>query len=480
MVVLAFALAGSSCSGDGGGGASSGGGAPPSYAFSSKPEGCGYTVNIDASRGSDFRADEPTLGADAKPKRVRLGLGGNTEVGASDYADPAKTVAIVWDSDVGSFASKVKIGKAPAALTDVHAGFSYLLPGDVPTRIHRADVCGLAPKTTYYYQVGGGPDGAEVWSEVLSFTTLASPAADAEVTIGVSGDSRDSVDVIWPLLQGRMAQMAPDFQLFTGDSILAALPTSENEYVLWFDGAASAKSLGAMPIFAIGGNHENVQAQWLANQALPGQGVTESLYASFDAGPVHVVVFDDQLVAEAAAVPDLTAAVGKTIADWVDADLAAADDRRDQVPWIVVANHRGILSTSHHADDADVLDLRKQMMPIYDAHHVDLVLNGHDHNYERSTPATGPADSPSAKTDPKDGTVYIVCAGAGADRYAKGTTSAPYRATNAEFGEGTEYVGLYGTLQITGKTLSWKAYGLKASGMTTADDGVVDEVSWSK
>jgi hypothetical protein len=41
-------------------------------------------------------------------------------------------------------------------------------------------------------------------------------------------------------------------------------------------------------------------------------------------------------------------------------------------------------------------------------------------------------------------------------------------------------VGVYGLLEISGKTLSWKAYGLRAAGMAVADDGVIDEVSWSK
>ena len=55
--------------------------------------------------------------------------------------------------------------------------------------MHEAYVCGLAPATTYYYRVGGGPAGDEVWSDVYCFTTTPSDPA-APVTIGVTGDSR--------------------------------------------------------------------------------------------------------------------------------------------------------------------------------------------------------------------------------------------------------------------------------------------------
>jgi predicted phosphodiesterase len=353
------------------------------------------------------------------------------------------------------------------------------LPGAVPTRIHRADLCGLAPKTTYYYQVGGGPAGKEVWSEVRAFTTAAAPDAAASVTIGVSGDSRDSLDVVWPLLQTRLAKAGVDLQLFSGDSIKGySLDYAENDYAKWFDGAAQAGSLGATWIAAVGGNHENLNVQWLGNHALPGSGPDEALYSSFDVGPAHVVLLDDQIVAtqeHLGFAPDTR----KRVLDWLKADLAAADARRSSVPWIVVAHHRGPLSTSSHSDDADMKTARELLLPLFDAHHVDLVLNGHDHNYERSKPSKLGKDGPQPVASEAEGTVYVVCAGAGAEGYGKGGDPAPFRAMNWEY-TGTSFVGVYGLLSIDGKTLSWKAMGLKATAGGPEVDEVVDEVSWSK
>ena len=462
--------------GSGGSGGAGGGG----IAFTYAPEGCGYSVGMDSARGSDFADTTDTLGSAPAPAHVRLGLGGTTKPGDAAHADPARTAALVWDTDPGTTASKVRVGASKDVLDRTVAGFSYVLPGTVPVRIHRADLCGLQPKTTYYYQVGGGPTGKEVWSEVRSFATAAAPDAAAEVVIGVSGDSRDSVDVVWPLVQTRMAKAGVDLQLFSGDSIVDLFPDgSEEDYAKWFAGAATAGTLGSTWIAAVGGNHENLHSEWLANHALPGDGASQGLYASFDVGPAHVVMLDDEIIAADSHL-GFVPTMKQEVLDWLEADLAAADARRATVPWIVVTHHRGPLSTAKHSTDSDVKHVRDEVMPIFAKHHVDLVLNGHDHNYERSKPVKpGPDLVPVPVATEADGTVYVVCAGAGAGSYAKGGDPAPYRAMNWQFDD-KAFVGVYGLLTLSGKKLSWKAMGLKPGAGGPEVDEVVDEVSWSK
>ncbi len=464
----------------GAGGAGTGGAGGALAGFTYEPKGCGYTATLDGTRGAEFAPGDDKLGAAPAPLRVRLGLGGGTKLGAPGYADPARSAALVWDTDPGTTASAVRLGASADALDLAIAGFSYALPGTVPVRIHRADACGLTPKTTYYYQVGGGPAGKEVWSDVRSFTTAAAADPGADLVIGVSGDSRDSIDVVWPLVQTRMAKAGVDLQLFSGDSIKGLLPDgSEADYATWLDGAGKAGTLGTSWIAAVGGNHENLHAQWLGNHALPGSGAGQGLYASFDAGPAHVVLFDDSIVAVAEHL-GFESTMRKEVLDWLDADLGAAAARRATVPWIIVLHHRGPLSTSSHADDSDVKTVRASVLPLYDKHHVDLVLSGHDHNYERSKPARAGADlGPVPVASEAEGTVYVVCAGAGADGYGKGTSPAAFRATNWDF-DGKSHVGAYGVLTISGKTLSWKAMGLKSSAGGPEVDDVIDEASWSK
>jgi hypothetical protein len=102
-----------------------------------------------------------------------------------------------------------------------------------------------------------------------------------------------------------------------------------------------------------------------------------------------------------------------------------------------------------------------------------MVFNGHDHEYERSKPvkAGNPASgAPVVGT----GTVYVIAAGSGADPYAVGTSAVDFREKSVAFGNNTPYIGVYAFLELEGKTLTLKAYGLKASGGGVSGDDVLD------
>jgi hypothetical protein len=142
------------------------------------------------------------------------------------------------------------------------------------------------------------------------------------------------------------------------------------------------------------------------------------------------------------------------------------------VPFLVVVHHRGEFSTSKHAGESDMTTLRDKVVPIWDKHRVDLVIDGHDHNYERSKPVTGPAASPVVKATALEGTTYVVCAGSGAPAYAPGKDPAPFREKSVGFGSHSTagHVGVYGLLTLDGRKLTFTAYGLKAA----APDDVID------
>lgn len=455
-----------------------------SFAFA--PEGCDYTLDIAEGRGNDYALDDGSIGSAPAPQRVRIGIGGGLDIGKAGYADPSTTAAFVWDTDVDTKATKIRMGTSPESLTQVHTGFSYALPGSVPLRIHHAHICGGTPGTTWYYQVGGGPEGSEVWSPVHSFTFAPASGSSDTVTIGISGDARDSHDVVWPLVQSRMKDAAPTLQLFTGDSILMPHDGAANDYARWLDGAWKSHSssqggdfaLGNHPFYPIGGNHENLHAQWLANFAFPGGGRYQGLFFSFDVGPVHVVMIDDGPVS--AQMGGRWPGAEAAILDFLESDLAAANERRATVPWIVVAHHKGALSTSKHGKDSDIKRMRTLLLPLWDKYRVTAVINGHDHNYERSAPSTWSGSEPVPMAELSEGTTHIVCAGAGASGYGTDDGSHAYSEIRQRYGKDTPYVGLYGLLSATPDTLTWKAYGLKPDGSKVADDDEIDSVAWTR
>ena len=454
---------------------SSSGGDVPSVdaggaAFTYTPAGCAYGVSPPDSRAfTGLALDDgaaPGDPAGAAPVRVRVGLGGGTTAGAPGYADPTTSAAFTWETVLAFNGAKVRLGNAPGALSDVHTGYSWALGAST---FHEAHVCGLTAGKTYYYQVGGGASGAEVWSATQTFTTVPD---SGPITIGVSGDARDSATT-FQLVNQRMRDAAVAFQLFSGDLVL--LGTTEGFFSQWLDeiwkdpnDATKFLTLGQQLFLPVGGNHEAQAAPYYANFALPGEGPYAESFASFDVQTVHFVLLDDQAIADTIA-DEATAHLA-----WLEADLAHAEANRTKVPFLVVVHHRGEFSTSMHNADPDVVQARASLVPVWDKHHVDLVLNGHDHNYERTKPVTGPVASPVVAPSTTTGTTYVVCAGAGADAYPPGTTPAAYRQTNTGFGTGTPYVGVYSLLTIDKRTLTYKAYGLTVAGGSVAGDTLID------
>ena len=451
------------------------------------PQGCQYAYTPPAVLGyTDMALDSTTAPVDPTtgvPVRVRVGLGGGTAKGQPGYADPTTTAAFTWETTASNQAAEVKMGATPATLTAVHTGYSWTTPKELSTTavyLHEVHVCGLTPDTTYYYQVGGGPAGAQLWSATQSFTTV--PATGA-ITVGLIGDARDSVGT-WQAVNLRMRDAAVAMALIDGD--LVDLGTVDDLYMTWLDAiwhdpsdATKFLTLGQIPLVPVNGNHENDSAISFANWATPGDGPYAETYASFDVGSAHVTMIDDQQIAESIELGGASTEAQAQLA-WLDQDLAAANADRKDHPFIVVMGHRGLFSTSNHAADGDVIAARGALVPIYDKYNVDLVVNGHDHEYERSLPLR--AGSPASGAPVVGaGTTYVICAGSGADPYAVGTAQASYNAgvqvafcTPGQAGCTSPYIGTYALLSLTPTSMTLTAYGLKASGSTVADDVVID------
>ncbi len=124
---------------------------------------------------------------------MRLGLGGNVDVGAAGRADPATSIGVAWQTDDDTVSSEISGAPIPIRPSGPRRtapnGVTWVTPAGSPARkptsaCTRSILCGLTPATTYYYRVGGGPAGSEVWSEVYSFTTTPK-AGPGKVTIGV-------------------------------------------------------------------------------------------------------------------------------------------------------------------------------------------------------------------------------------------------------------------------------------------------------
>jgi hypothetical protein len=128
------------------------------------------------------------------------------------------------------------------------------------------------------------------------------------------------------------------------------------------------------------GNHEAAPAL-LLEQYMSSYGLTERYY-SFDQQNIHFIVMDT----------DESYAEGSAQYEFVVDDLSRASSS-STIDWIVVAMHRypySLLGVTQPEDD-----LREIYHPLFQQYGVDLVLSGHEHNYQRTYPLRFNSADPS-------------------------------------------------------------------------------------
>ncbi len=199
--------------------------------------------------------------------------------------------------------------------------------------------------------------------------------ADQRGGIALYGDCRTNHDVHRAVARG-IESVAPSAVFVSGD-----LVEDGDNPLLWQTFNAITATLRAMaPYYTALGNHEDESPLYFDNFVLPGN---ERWYA-VDVADIHFVVLDSCYPLDAGSQQD----------QWLSADLAARP-----------AGTRATVAVFHHppisSGDAvmDPRDLRSHLVPRLEAAGVDLVVCGHDHDYERLA---------------VNGVTYMVSGGAGA------------------------------------------------------------------
>ncbi len=354
---------------------------------------CGYSVT------TKFGAEAPknsgsTFGKDPTPQFVHLGFVG----------DPKTTMVAEWRTvDETTTAGFVRYaagdGLTADQLTEKVTGieFRYHSSGTDLFTQHQAHMCDLQPNTTYSYQVGATNGSKQYLSPIYTFHTAPDITAtpDAESIIGVLGDSRDSAQ-IWGQLAGEVKTRAADMILFSGDAVYIGI--DQGQWDAWL--AAAPDVLASTPIVMTDGNHENNSINLYAQFAMPG----DQENFGFDYGYAHFTIANDTP-------DDGDAALTTTTLDAIKADFAASTSAR----WKLLMHHQPMYSAgSPHMSN---LTIRAAWAPIVDQYGIDLVLNGHEHQYE----ITKPLFNNLVQATTANATVYVVQGGAGASLYPVGT-----------------------------------------------------------
>lgn len=303
---------------------------------------------------------------------------------------------------------------------------------------HEVSLTNLVPNTVYYYAIGyvsgilSGGDGQH-------FRTPPAVGSSGPVRVWAIGDfgSGDSRETSMRDAYYRYAtESSADVWLMLGDNAYPDGTDADYQKAVF---SVFGDILKTTPVWPTLGNHDAHSADSPTSSGpyydifvLPKNGEsggipsnTEAWYA-FDYANIHFICLDSADSSRSSTGP---------MATWLKQDLAA-----NHANWTIAFWHHPPYSKGSHDSDTEVelVDMRKNVVPILEAAGVDLVLAGHSHAYERSylinghyntsdtlTPSMildggsgdpssdGEYRKPNSGLDPNKGAVYVV-AGNGA------------------------------------------------------------------
>jgi hypothetical protein len=258
-------------------------------------------------------------------------------------------------------------------------------------------------------------DGAERPGGEIRTPGRPATAAGRRAVLGVVGDYGTGEPVERAHVQ-RMIDEDVDAVLTVGDN---ALPDATTADFLSHVFQPFAPLLSRATMWPIPGDHEYEQPYarpYFDAFELP-EGAQGEHYYAFDWGDLHVAALDSNCI-----VPLYVATAGcdtATMVSWLERDLAAT-----RAPWRVVLIHRPVVATGKYGVYAQI---PAALLSLLEKHSVDLVLQGHNHLYERSWPTL--QGQPVKKSyDHPGAPVYVTTGGAGGWLYDFVLAPAPWTA----------------------------------------------------
>jgi PKD repeat protein len=281
---------------------------------------------------------------------------------------------------------------------------------------HVFELTGLRPETRYAYELAAGAQTLAGGDE-HAFTTAPPSESRAPFRFLAWGDSGKG-NAQQREVASWMERVQPPatFALGLGDLVYDDGAWEDYDPKLFEPYARLFRSTVFWPAL---GNHDvetENGAPYLdafhlpTTSGAPGQPSGTERYYSFDHGMAHFTCLDSQ---------SSSSTPGSAMYTWAEADLAHARARGKR--WLFVLMHHPPYTRGTHdsTSESDLIALHDDLVPLFEAQGVDLVLTGHSHVYERSYLARNDAvlqshASEYTKIGSPDGTVYLVtgCGGA--------------------------------------------------------------------
>ncbi len=242
------------------------------------------------------------------------------------------------------------------------------------TYVHRIILKGLQPGTRYYYRAIQNNDT----SDMASFVTAV--GSGKPFRFAAFGDNRSQPKIFSEIVRA-VADKNPMFSIYTGD---LCHDESYNSWKNEFFTPDHLNLIANVPFFNAVGNHESWAQNTIAFEENSADPSEERAYYSFDYGDAHFLILSNE---------------HKIIRNSRQYNFAEKDLKNSNKPWKIVAFHKPAYCGGGHGEDINMIRVSKE---IFEPNHVNLVLNGHSHFYQKNL---------------VNGIYHLVLAGAGAPLY---------------------------------------------------------------
>lgn len=296
---------------------------------------------------------------------------------------------LIWNDNPETSTTIIWITKEPS-VTELKYGKSLYgmesYKKTIPEKRHMAELKNLTPGTIYYYQI------LEFSSRIYTFKTA--PGGTSFFNFIALSDTQNSGGLTtssYGLVIDAIAHYKYDFIVHAGD-VLGSNGNDLDSWHVFFN--FMERQATNHPYMISLGNHEYDEDFFGRNfkYFFPYDYAEDwGHYYSFNYSNVHfcmIDVFQNQL--------DWGGFVSETQESWIRRDLAANQDK-----WLIVVLHAPLYSTGHFNMNQQLI---YQLAPIFYEYEVDIVLSGHDHDYEAFW---------TNRTEKWGGTYYFVTGGGG-------------------------------------------------------------------
>lgn len=292
---------------------------------------------------------------------------------------------------------------------------------------NKVTITGLEENETYYYSYGnnnifGSPIKYKT-KKIDNFSIFlvgdpqigASKSKHKENQAQVNAVKNDSFN--WNNTLKKALELNPNasFMISVGDQIQSGstsnINTNNMQNEIEYTGFLCPKYLKQLPIATTIGNHDNCSSNYSFHFNNPN---TCNLGLTISGGDYYFTYRNSLFImlnTNNNNVKEHDLVIKKAIKENIDKK------------WRVVTMHHDIYGSGKHSNDSYILNLRKNLVPIFEKNKIDVVLTGHDHTYARSKRLT------SGKVD-ENGILYITCNSSSGSKYYKNCENKQYYVEN--------------------------------------------------